>query len=186
MVILYKMPDGATCTIAPSAIFFSNYIAANPGASKLDALQWVASQEVPPQAVKTRFISQVEVPSVQLEWIKQEANQRLAAACQTAIEAGIASSALGTAYTYPTDKTSQVNLTGEVSAAIIGGPIGTYAFMCADGAGVWARRPHTDVQIKVVGVDVRAHVKTQLDRLDTLRAQVTAATTVAAVEAVVW
>ncbi|MDH4122362.1 MAG: hypothetical protein OEV94_11735 [Deltaproteobacteria bacterium] len=186
MLILYRLPDNTTRTIEPSDQFITNYTTAHAGTVELDALKFVAAQEVPAQAVAVCYVAPADVPAYLLEWAKQAANQRLAAACQAAIEAGVTGFALGSAHTYPTDKTSQINLTAEVSAAIIDGPIGTYAFMCANVAGVWARRPHTDVQIKAAGVDARTHVKTQLTRLDTLRAQVAAATTVAAVEAVVW
>jgi len=117
---------------------------------------------------------------------KDQAYSRVSQACQVAIESGITSSALGSAYTYPTDKVSQLNLSGEVSAAILSGPAGAYAFMCADGAGAWARRPHTDAQIKQVGLDVRAHVKLHLDHLDNLRGQIAAAQTAMDADAIVW
>lgn len=125
-------------------------------------------------------------PAPTLAELKAHKIEALRAACRAAIEGGASSSALGVAHTYPTDETSQLNLAGEVAAAILDGALGQYAFLCADGAGIWARRPHTDVEIKAVGHDVRAHVKAQLAHLDAQRALVAAAATEAEVNGVAW
>lgn len=85
----------------------------------------------------------------------------------------------------PADTVSQVNLAAQVLAAQIT-PAIEFLFMCRDASGTWARRAHTAARIAQVGLAGRAHVVAQLDHLDTLRAQIAAATTISAVDSVVW
>ena len=112
----------------------------------------------------------------------------LYAACDAEMVGGFVSSALGAAYTYPTKPTDQVNLIGAATDANNPANLSTWtrAFPCADSTGVWARRDHTAVQIRQVfadGVTAREALSAQLAALV---AQVEAATTVAAVQAIVW
>jgi hypothetical protein len=63
----------------------------------------------------------------------------------------------------------------------------TTLFYCATGTpAVWAFTPHTAAQIQQVGVDAKAWIQSQQATHATLGAEVMAATTVAAVQAVVW
>lgn len=112
----------------------------------------------------------------------------LYAACRRAILVGFTSSALGAAHTYPTDDKSQLNLTASVTDSLLPNlPAGwTTPFMCADSSGVWAMRPHTAAQIQQAGSDGKAFVLKNLQQNATLAAQAVAATTVAAVQAIVW
>lgn len=112
----------------------------------------------------------------------------LYAACDAEMVGGFVSSALGAAYTYPTKPTDQMNLIGAATDANnpVNASTWTRAFPCADSTGVWARRDHTAAQIRQVfadGVTAREALSAQLA---SLVAQVTAATTVAAVQSIVW
>ncbi len=112
----------------------------------------------------------------------------LNAACDAAITGGYQSSALGAAYTYPSTTNDQINMLGSVSASVLPNlPAGwTTVFWCADSTGAWAMRPHTAAQIQQAGSDGKTWVTACQVKLDTLGAEVLAATTPAAVQAVVW
>ena len=112
----------------------------------------------------------------------------LKASCRSAIIGGYQSSALGAAHTYPSTQTDQINMLGSVSASVLPNlPANwTTVFWCADATGAWAIRPHTAAQIQQAGSDGKAWVTTCQVKLATLSAEVLAATTVAAVQAVVW
>lgn len=112
----------------------------------------------------------------------------LSAACHRAILFGFTSSALGAAHTYPTDDKSQFNLAASVTDSLLPNlPANwTTPFMCADSSGVWAMRSHTAAQIQQAGSDGKAFVLKNLQQNASLAAQVASATTVAAVQAIVW
>lgn len=102
-------------------------------------------------------------------------------ACGIAIVAGFTSSALGAAYTYPSQPNDQTNLIGAVASGLANVP-----FWCADATGVWGIVPHTAAQIKQVLADGSALRMTYSAKLDALVKQITSASTVAAVQAIVW
>ncbi len=112
----------------------------------------------------------------------------LSAACGAQIVAGFASSALGSAHTYPSQPLDQSNLIGAATASQSPGLPSTWTcnFWCADSSGAWALRPHTAVQIQQVLADGVAAREALSAKLAGLVAQVQAATTVAAVQAIVW
>jgi hypothetical protein len=112
----------------------------------------------------------------------------LNAACQAQIVAGFNSSALGASHTYPAQMTDQQNLSASVLASLLPNlPAGwTTPFWCADGGGSWSYANHTAAQIQQVGQDGKAAILACLTKKAQLAAQVEAATTVAAVQAVVW
>jgi hypothetical protein len=62
----------------------------------------------------------------------------------------------------------------------------TVQFKCMDAAGNWLYTPHTASQMRQVGLDGVATITAYLKQNDTLKEQVAAATTVGAVQAVVW
>lgn len=123
-----------------------------------------------------------------LATVQAQANAALAAACGATIMGGFSSSALGAAYSYPSTPTDQANLAASVLDSMLNGsaPNWSTPFMCADASGTWARRPHTAAQIQQVGRDGKAFVLACLTKLDTLRDEIAAATTAAAVAAIVW
>jgi hypothetical protein len=62
----------------------------------------------------------------------------------------------------------------------------TTPFWCEDSNGNWAYVVHTAAQIQQVGQDGKNAILTAMQQLQTLNAQVSAATTVAAVQAITW
>ncbi|TAN64514.1 MAG: hypothetical protein EPN20_08235 [Magnetospirillum sp.] len=116
------------------------------------------------------------------------------AACRQAILAGYASSALGAPHAYPNRETDQSNMAASVLASLMPGLPTDWStpFWCADSDGVWLRRLHSAAQIRQAGVDAKAWVVACQERLNGpdgtggLIARITAATSVAEIEAVVW
>ena len=144
-------------------------------------------------------------PSVLLYQAQQAQYAALTSAASAAITSGFTSSALGSAHTYPSGETDQLNLTASVVASMLPGTptIFTTLFYCATPAvaavaatstspavaavpAVWAFTPHTAAQIQQVGTDAKTWIQTQQATHATLAAQVAAATTVNAVQAIVW
>lgn len=112
----------------------------------------------------------------------------LSASCASAIVSGFSSSALGSAHTYPSQPNDQSNLIGAATASQSPTlPAGwTCNFWCADSTGAWALRAHTAAQIQQVLADGVAAREALSTKLAALVAQVEAATTVAAVQSIVW
>jgi hypothetical protein len=59
-------------------------------------------------------------------------------------------------------------------------------FWCENASGVWVWMPHTVAQILQVGRDGKAAILAKMAQNAGLAAQVIAATTIAAVQAIVW
>ncbi|MET3229445.1 UNVERIFIED_ORG: hypothetical protein ABIC54_001619 [Burkholderia sp. 1263] len=119
---------------------------------------------------------------------KAEQVSSLSAACGAAIVSGFTSSALGSAHTYPSNMTDQQNLSTSIMASMLPGTPADWAtlFWCADSAGNWSWTSHTVAQIQQAGKDGMAAILAQRSKNATLSAQVAAASTVAAVQSVVW
>lgn len=117
-------------------------------------------------------------------------SQVVDAACAAAIVSGLACDALvpGTPYTYPSKLTDQQNLASSVLSSVMPGLTAdwTTAFWCADASGTWGFRDHTAAQIQAVGVAAKLYIIACITKKIGLEAQISAATTVAAVQAVVW
>ncbi|MEI6002742.1 hypothetical protein H3V53_38285 [Paraburkholderia bengalensis] len=109
-------------------------------------------------------------------------------ACQDAILAGFASSALGATHHYPAKFTDQQNLNASVVASLLPGLAAdwTTPFWCADADGTWAWLPHTAAQIQQAGRDGKAAILACLTRNQQLADAIDAATTPDAVQAIVW
>lgn len=101
--------------------------------------------------------------------------------CAGAIVSGFSSSALGTAHTYPSQPNDQTNLIGAVA-----GGLATINFWCADSTLAWSFASHTAAQIKQVLADGGTQRMADSTKLAGLVAQVQTATTVAAVQSIVW
>ena len=110
----------------------------------------------------------------------------ISSACAAAITGGFQSSALGKPYTYPSTQTDQSNLNANVVSSLLPNlPSNWTTFqLCMDSKGNWAYLPNTAAQIQQVGSDGKATILACLTRNATLQAQVAAATTVAAVQAI--
>ncbi|WP_446902983.1 DUF4376 domain-containing protein [Burkholderia sp. YIM B11467] len=126
--------------------------------------------------------------NAQLEAARAMQIAALMTACSNAITAGFESSALGAVHTYPASITDQQNLTASVLASMYPGlPAGwTTPFWCEDSTGVWAYVSHTAAQIQQAGQDGKAAILAALTKKQNLVNQVAAATTLAAIQAVVW
>lgn len=111
-----------------------------------------------------------------------QANQvaNLSAACSVAIASGFTSSALGTAYSYPSTLTDQSN------QSTIAGCMGGGLLWCENSVGVWALVQHTQSQAQSVVASFTTWLNECQHRLVTLTENVSSAATVAAVQAVVW
>lgn len=99
-------------------------------------------------------------------------------ACQDAIVAGFTSSALGSSYNYGCSATDQRNID---FAAVAGGSI-----WCQTGTAAWGLTPHTAAQAQAVQTSMIAHIQAQQSIYAGLLTQINEATTVAAVQAIVW
>jgi len=112
----------------------------------------------------------------------------VAAASVAAQTSGFSSSALGSAYSYPSGTQDQANLTALVTASMIpGNPSGwTCLFWCTSGAGVSNFVAHTAAQIQKVGQDALTAIMAAKQKQLTLTMEIEAATSVAAVQAIVW
>jgi hypothetical protein len=112
----------------------------------------------------------------------------LRAACSLHIVSGFQSSALGSAYFYPSDPTSQTNLSGSVVSSLLPNLAvnWTTPFWCSPDGTNWIFAQHTVAQIQQVGSDIKAMVVAAQTQLATLTAQVLAATDVATVDAISW
>ena len=113
---------------------------------------------------------------------------RLSGICRSAIVGGFTSAALGAPQTYPSTQTDQSNILGSVTASLIPGLAADWEtpFWCADGAGVWGMVNHNAAQIQQVGSDGKAWIVLCQQKLATLSAQVMAADSIEAVQAVTW
>jgi hypothetical protein len=115
--------------------------------------------------------------------------QLLSSACAQALVSGFTSSALGSAYIYPSGLIDQQNLSTAVISSMAPGLASTWTipFWCSN-SGAWALTPHTAAQIQQVGTDWQAAKSALQTQYATLIAQVQAATTttVDAVAAIAW
>ncbi len=127
-------------------------------------------------------------PAVELATAQKSQIETISAGCEASIIAGFTSSALGAAYIYPSKPTDQLNLLGEHSASMNPNNPTTWStkFWCADANGVWDIRVHTAAQIQQVFNDGVARKLACIEQNKSLANQVMAATTVAAVQAIVW
>lgn len=118
--------------------------------------------------------------AVDLSAVRTAQIATLSAACQAAITSGFTSTALGSSYTYPSAATDQANLV-QVATNSAGGFL-----WCKSSAGVWAYVVHTQAQAQQVLAAFIAWRSAQQQELVTLTAEVNAATTEAAIEAITW
>lgn len=127
-------------------------------------------------------------PAVGLAQIKTAQLAIVGAACAAAITGGFQSSALGVAYTYPSQQSDQANLNANVVSSLLPGLPANWTTLqiCGDANGKWGYMPHTAAQIQQVGVDGKAAILGCLTKNARLQAQIAAATTVAAVQAINW
>ena len=109
-------------------------------------------------------------------------------AAAQAITGGVASSSLGSLYTYPTQPTDQANLNANVVSSLLPNLPATWTTpqMCCDAKGNWGYVLHTTAQIQQVGSDVKNAIAAVLVKNNTLQKSIASATTPAAAQAIVW
>lgn len=127
-------------------------------------------------------------PPPTLQEVKNSQISTIRMACSTAITSGFTSSALGSAYTYPSNVTDQANLNANVVSSLLPNLPTTWTTeqLCADSTGVWAYRAHTAAQIQQVGSDGKSATMACLLKNGALTMQIDAATTVSAVQSITW
>lgn len=127
-------------------------------------------------------------PAAQLQAAKTTQRAIVNASCVAAMTGGFQSSALGSAYTYPSTMTDQHNLSGSVLASLLPNLSSTWttSFWVMDSTSAWSFAPHTAAQIQQAGLDGKAWITTCQQKKTSLDAQIDAATTVSAVQSVVW
>lgn len=109
----------------------------------------------------------------------------VSAACGAFIMRGFRSSALGAAHDYPSLDVDQRNLQSAVSASIGAAERWKTLIWCSDGA-AWALAEHTAAEVQAVNADwVDFRVAAQRRYADMV-ANINAATTISAVQAISW
>lgn len=129
-------------------------------------------------------------PSAAQQLATSQAAQKasVSQACQDAILAGFTSSALGSPHAYPAKFTDQQNLNASVTASLLPGVDANWTtpFWCAGADGNWTYAEHTAAQIQRAGADGKAAILACLTKNQQLAAQIDAATTIEAVQAITW
>lgn len=123
-----------------------------------------------------------------LDAARQKRSAALMITCGARIIGGFSSAALGSAHHYPSEMKDQINLMGSVTDSIMPDIPTDWQtpFWCQDASGAWSWQMHNTVQIQQAGRDGKAHVVSCQTTLATLNAQIAAAKTVAAVNAISW
>lgn len=126
--------------------------------------------------------------AVDLSLYKRDKSRSILQACQLAIVSGFVSYALGQPYHYPSKTLDQQNLAASVLASYDpdNAPDWTTPFWCSDAAGEWAFRPHTAAQIREVGRDAKTAIIAYQFKNEGLQADISAATTVEEIAAILW
>jgi hypothetical protein len=104
----------------------------------------------------------------------------LSLACSRSIVGGFTSSALGSAYSYPSNANDQANQV-TIAASASGGLL-----WCANSGGTWALVQHTQAQAQAVQASFSAWLNACQQQLVALSNQVANASTVAAAQSVAW
>jgi hypothetical protein len=141
-----------------------------------------------PPTTPTPIPANTAIPTT-LAQAQAQAVAALRLVAETTGAAGFTSSALGSPYTYPSSEADNLNLNGSITASLL--PTAAVAgwttdYLCTDSTGNAALRPHTAAQIQQVGIDAKAFETGIVAHLEAQLAQVAAATTIAAAEAVTW
>ena len=149
---------------------------------------WLSAGNTPQPAPATfaPYVAPVAVPTLSESQSSQIS--AISMDCGNEITSGFTSSALGSTYTYPSKMTDQMNLIGAYGDSLNPSNPSTWTtkFWCADSTGAWALRVHTSSQIQQVFADGVARKLALIEQNDLLASQVMAATTVSAVQKIIW
>jgi hypothetical protein len=119
-------------------------------------------------------------PQESLDTLKLRAASRIEAARNAAIELPITSDAMGAPHTYSAKAENRNFLNNLLTLGI------DSKFTCTDAAGVKARRPHTHAQLLALAGDFETHISAQFDNYELKLAEISAASTQADLDAIVW
>jgi hypothetical protein len=133
--------------------------------------------------------SEAPTAATHLDTAKAVKIAALRASCRGAICAGVDHSALGTSHRYPLSETDQANMQARYTAAVRNSADANWrcelqALAAGDPAPTY--KSHTASQTIAVAEAAIAHVSANVTKLSEKVAQVSAATTIAGVNAVVW
>lgn len=120
-----------------------------------------------------------------LSQVRTAQSAKVSTACGAALITGFTSSALGAAYTYPSQDDDQRNLQSAVSAAAIASSTWTTPIWCASND-AWSFAPHTAAQVQQVNADWLAYRVAAQQKYAGLIAKINAATSVEEVQAIHW
>ena len=142
--------------------------------------EWQACLSAPGYTVSGGALATPAPPTAEQLLGQAQAAQTAAiqAACSTAILGNFTSAGLGAANAYGCDAVTQTNI---ALAAMHGGSL-----WCQPSNGAWALTAHTATQAIQVQADMWTHIQAQQATYAGLLATIGAATTVVAVQAVVW
>ncbi len=154
------------------------------------AFGWLPHTVEPDSALETAIKADttITVTAYPVASAIAEQEQVIRSACAAAITAGVTSSALGAAHTYPLSDTDQANLNASVVASLTPDLASdwTTAVWCEDADGNWALTAHTASQIQTVGVAAKAWVVACQTQKQAMFTTLSACTTAEEVAAVVW
>ncbi|WP_322076416.1 DUF4376 domain-containing protein [Burkholderia cepacia] len=157
---------------------------------ELTDTEWQACISTPGYTVEAGVLVAPPVPTAAQQLADAQSSQiaLINAACQAQIVAGFTSSALGAPHTYPSQLTDQQNLSASVLASVMPNLPSdwTTPFWCADATENWAYVAHTAAQIQQVGQDGKSAILSAIETKATLAAEISAARTISAVQAITW
>lgn len=119
-------------------------------------------------------------PTLSLTDVANMQAKALAQACQQQIVSGFTSAALGAVHNYASTAIDQRNLILAAQSSKGG------LLSCQDSTGAWVRVMHAQAQAQQVLEDFVAMADAARTKLSALETQIASATTVAAVQAVLW
>jgi hypothetical protein len=168
----------------PGSLYPRDYTFAEDSAGNASIALWNTTLGIQPTTGQLL----AELAKMQLQQAQTVQIAAIATASSTAQTTGFTSSALGSAYTYPSGLQDQSNLCACCTYSLFPGNASdwTVEFWCSTSAGVGAFVAHTAAQIQQVGRDAQASIMTQKAKQNTLTQQIIAATSIDAVQAVVW
>jgi len=142
----------------------------------------------------TLTLEEVEVLLYGLSGIQSQQIAIVATGYQAALVAGFTSSALGSAYTYPSQVQDQLNILGASALSFTAaGQVGgwTTQLYCTNSSGVGAMVAHTAAQIQQVLTDSETNKQAIINQNLTLAASILAITTstdsaIDEIQAIVW
>ena len=177
--------SAAILSLYPDAVPLTDFVLSQPWGKPTEIIKWNSAK-----LGSQPTLAQLEAawPAAQLQAARTAQLALVTDSAAAAMTGGFQSSALGAAHTYPSTLTDQHNLSGSVVGSLLPNLPSTWTtpFWCKNSSGVWAMVEHTAAQIQQVGIDGKAWITTCQQQKASLDARINAATTVSAVQSVLW